>query len=112
LPQALAVAELVSAMPVNGCFYWWTAALAPPPMRRSLSFISGWTNLLTLATSVASYAFATASIIQLSVSMIHPEWVATNAQLMAIAWGTVFVWMALAAFRLEDIAWIYMGIGE
>jgi amino acid transporter len=108
----LAVAELVSAMPVNGCFYWWTAALAPQSLRRFLSFVAGWTNLLSLATSVASFAFATAATIQQAIIMVAPEWEANNAQLMAIAFGFVFIWMSLAAFRLEDIAWIYIGGGE
>lgn len=81
-------------------------------MRRVLSFVAGWTNLLALATSVASFAFATASTIQQAIIMVTPEWEATNAQLMAIAFGFVFIWMTLAAFRLEDIAWIYLGGGE
>jgi len=68
--------------------------------------------MLSLATSVASFAFATASSIQNSVGMLHPEWEATNAQLMAISWALLFIWMSLAAFRLEDIAWIYIGGGE
>lgn len=40
-PQAMAVAMLSSAMPVNGAFFWYAAALAPPRMSRFFAFLTG-----------------------------------------------------------------------
>lgn len=68
--------------------------------------------MLTLSTSVASFAWATASSIHQAIVMLQPDWEATNAQLMAVSFAFVFIWMSLAAFRLEDITWIYLGGGE
>ncbi|KAK6382391.1 GABA/polyamine transporter [Exophiala oligosperma] len=65
--------------------------------------------MLTLSTSVASFAWATASSIHQAIVMLQPDWEATNAQLMAVSFAFVFIWMSLAAFRLEDITWIYLG---
>lgn len=108
LPQALAAAALCSAMPVNGAFYWWTAAMAPKWCSKFLSFVSGWVNLLTLATSIASFAFAVTSSTVQGIIYVAPQWSPSNAELMGIAFGVVFLWLALASRRLEEISWVYL----
>lgn len=109
LPQAMAAAALCSAMPVNGAFYWWTAAMAPAWCSKFLSYLSGWVNLLTLATSISSFAWAGTSTTVQGITFVASQWTPTRPEMMAIAFGVVFMWLALSSRRLEEISWIYMG---
>lgn len=106
--QPLAVAELCSAMPVNGAFYWWTAALGPKRVSRVLSFVAGWINCISLITSLASFSYAVASSWAVIISMLHPEWIPTNAQIMGVAMGLVILWGLLGALRMEKFTWLFI----
>ncbi|KAL4745058.1 hypothetical protein BDW72DRAFT_199001 [Aspergillus terricola var. indicus] len=107
-PEVLAIAELASSMPVNGAFYWWSGALALPRWSRSVSFITGWLNMLSMFTATAAFAYAVASSFSFSLSIAVPgtEW--TNAQLMGLSIGVVVLWSALMTLRLERVAVIYI----
>ncbi|UPL02490.1 hypothetical protein LCI18_013424 [Fusarium solani-melongenae] len=106
--QPLAVAELCSAMPVNGAFYWWTAALGPKRVSRVLSFVAGWINCIALITSLASFSYAVASSWAIIISMLHPDWIPTNAQIMGVAMGLVILWGFLGALRMEKFTWLFI----
>ncbi|KAL4753501.1 hypothetical protein BDW72DRAFT_26338 [Aspergillus terricola var. indicus] len=107
-PEVLAIAELASSMPVNGAFYWWTGALAPPRWSHSTSFITACFNMLSMFTSAASFAYAVASTFSFSLSIAGStvEW--TNARLMAFSMAVVVLWSALMALRLERVVTIYI----
>ncbi|KAM0470469.1 hypothetical protein ACHAP7_009533 [Fusarium lateritium] len=106
MPQVLAVAELCSSMPLNGATYWWTAALAPPKYSRSLSFVSGCTTILALFTSVASYAYASASIVIICVNIYTGGQTFTAAQQMAIAMSIIVLWIMGLSLQLDKIGWV------
>ncbi|KAI8654766.1 Amino acid transporter [Fusarium keratoplasticum] len=106
--QPLAVAELCSAMPVNGAFYWWAAALGPKRVSRVLSFVAGWINCISLITSLASFSYAVASSWAVIISMLHPQWIPTNAQIMGVAMGLVILWGLLGALRMEKFTWLFI----
>ncbi|KAM0544364.1 hypothetical protein ACHAPJ_011823 [Fusarium lateritium] len=106
MPQVLAIAELCSSMPLNGATYWWTAALAPPKWSRFLSFVSGCTTVLSLFTSVASYAYASSSIIIICVNIYSGGQAITAAQQMAVAMGIVVLWIVGLRLQLDKIGWI------
>lgn len=97
---------LTSSMPVNGAFYWYTAALAPESYSRPLAFMVGWTTVLSGVTSVASFAYAVASPLALFISKLRPEWEPTNVQIMGISMAIVALWTVLANLRLERISWL------
>ncbi|KAL3482720.1 amino acid/polyamine transporter I [Aspergillus germanicus] len=107
-PEVLAIAELASSMPVNGAFYWWTGALAPPRWSHAASFITACFNMLSMFTSTASFAYAVASAFSFSLMIAGStvEW--TNAQLMGLAMGVLLLWSALMGLRLERVATIYI----
>lgn len=111
-PQALAIAELSSSMPVNGACYWWTAALAPSRLSRPLAFVSGWTNVLALFTSVASFSYATSASLRAAIALLEPNWAATDAQLMGMSFAMIFLWTCLTVLKLENIAMVYIGCGK
>ncbi|KAL2817635.1 amino acid/polyamine transporter I [Aspergillus granulosus] len=108
LPEVLAISELASSMPVNGAFYWWSGALAPPRWSHSVSFITGCLNLLSIFTATAAFAYAVASSFSFSLSIAVPDMQWTNPQLMALSLGVIVLWSALMALRLEKVAVIYI----
>jgi amino acid transporter len=108
-PQAMATAMLSSSMPVNGAFYWYTAALAPEKLSRPLAFMVGWTTVLSGVTSIASFAYAVASPLALFVSKLHPAWEPTNPQIMGMSFAIVALWSVLSCLRLERISWMVFG---
>ncbi|KAL3447773.1 amino acid/polyamine transporter I [Aspergillus insuetus] len=107
-PEVLAIAELASSMPVNGAFYWWTGALAPPRWSHSTSFITACFNMLSMFTSTASFAYAVASSFSFTLMIAGStvEW--TNARLLGLAMGVLLLWSALMGLRLERVVIIYI----
>uniref|UniRef100_A0A0D2YKI0 Uncharacterized protein n=1 Tax=Fusarium oxysporum (strain Fo5176) TaxID=660025 RepID=A0A0D2YKI0_FUSOF len=103
LPQAIAIAELCSSMPVNGGFYWWSAALAPRKLSRPVAFIVGWFNVLSLATALAAFAYAIAAGIAETIT-IATEHEFSNAELMGISMGVITLWASLMLLRLENVS--------
>ncbi|RAK84384.1 hypothetical protein BO79DRAFT_275719 [Aspergillus costaricaensis CBS 115574] len=110
LPEVLAIAELASSMPVNGSFYWWAGALAPPAWSHAVSFITGWMNVLTMFASTATFAYAVASSLSYGVTIALPDMIWTNAQVMALSLAVVLIWSAIMTLRLERIAFVYISM--
>lgn len=109
--EVLAISELASSMPVNGSFYWWAGALAPPRWSHAISYITGWINVLSILTGTASFAYAVATSFAYSVNIIVPTLVWTNPQLMALSMGIIIVWAGLMTVNLERISIIYVTMG-
>lgn len=112
LPEVLAVCELASSMPVNGAFYWWSGALAPPEWSHCISFVSGWLNIFSMFTATASFAYAVASSLTYAITIILPTMQWTDSQIMAISMGVVIIWAALMSFKLESIITVYICLGS
>lgn len=111
LPQVIAIAELCSSMPVNGGFYWWAAALAPRKLSRSVGFIVGWFNVLSLATGLAAFAYAVASGLGQSITIATGHDF-TLPELMGISMAIVTLWATLMLLRLENVSFVMIGTGE
>ncbi|KAL4885751.1 amino acid/polyamine transporter I [Aspergillus karnatakaensis] len=112
IPEVLAISELASSMPVNGAFYWWSGALAPPRWSHSVSFITGYLNILSIFTATAAFAYAVSSSFSSAVVIAVPDMAWTNAQLMGLSIGIVVLWSALMTLKLEQVAIIYMTMGK
>ncbi|GKZ29330.1 hypothetical protein AbraIFM66950_004302 [Aspergillus brasiliensis] len=112
LPEVLAVAELASSMPVNGSFYWWAGALAPPAWSHAVSFITGWLNVLTMFASTAAFAYAVSTSFSYVVTIAVPGMVWTDAQMMVLSLAVIVVWGALMTLNLEGIAFVYISMGK
>jgi hypothetical protein len=98
-------------MPVNGAFYWWTAALAPPAWSNCLGFISGWVTMFGLLTGIASFSYAVASGLSHAIMIARPTWSATDPMILGIALGVVVLWAVSLVMRLERISIAYMFCG-
>jgi amino acid permease (GABA permease) len=66
---ACSVAELVSAYPTSGGLYFTISRLAPPGWVPSISWITGWLNLLGQVAGVASSEYGAAQMLLAAVSM-------------------------------------------
>lgn len=67
----MSVAELVSAYPTSGGLYFTISRLAPTKWVPSLSWITGWINLLGQVAGVASSEYGAAAMLLAAVSMGH-----------------------------------------
>lgn len=66
---ACSVAELVSAYPTSGGLYFTISRLAPKEWVASLSWITGWINLLGQVAGIASSEYGAAQMLLAAVSM-------------------------------------------
>lgn len=66
---ACSVAELVSAYPTSGGLYYTVSRLAPPKWVASISWITGWLNLLGQVAGVASSEYGSAQMLLAAVAM-------------------------------------------
>ncbi|KAH6663836.1 amino acid permease-domain-containing protein [Halenospora varia] len=66
---ALSVAELVSAYPTSGGLYFTISRLAPKDWVPSLSWVTGWINLLGQVAGVASSEYGAAQMLLAAVSI-------------------------------------------
>jgi amino acid transporter len=66
---ACSVAELVSAYPTCGGLYYTVSRLAPPKWVPSISWITGWINLLGQVAGIASSEYGSAQLLLAAVSM-------------------------------------------
>uniref|UniRef100_A0A093VEJ9 Putative amino-acid permease n=1 Tax=Talaromyces marneffei PM1 TaxID=1077442 RepID=A0A093VEJ9_TALMA len=110
LPQVLAIAELASSMPINGSFYWWAGALAPPRWSHAVSLITGWLNVQAMFAATAAFAYAVASSLAYAVAIAFPSMIWTNAEIMCLSLAVLATWGSLMTLRLERIAFVYMTI--
>ena len=99
-------------MPVNGAFYWWSGALAPPRYANMVSFVNGWVNVLSMFSATAAFVYAVASSLAFSVAIVAPDYNFTNAQLMGVSIAVLVVWTALMLLRLETITRIFVLMGK
>ncbi|KAF2995973.1 hypothetical protein E8E14_004289 [Neopestalotiopsis sp. 37M] len=107
-PQVLAISELASSMPVNGAFYWWTGALCPPAWSHPISFVVGWLNVISMFSSTAAFAYGVAATFTYTVTILLPDFLWTNAEIMALSMSVIAVWFALMGLRLENISLVYI----
>jgi amino acid transporter len=66
---AASVAELVSAYPTSGGLYYSVSRLAPREWIASISWLTGWINLLGQVAGIASSEYGSAQILLAAVSM-------------------------------------------
>ncbi|KAE8449597.1 hypothetical protein EG329_007927 [Mollisiaceae sp. DMI_Dod_QoI] len=80
---ALSLSELASRYPTSAGPYYWSFQIAKRH-KTVLSFITGWIWLIGNWTITLSVNFGFASLISATVSMYHPDWAASDWQLLLI----------------------------
>ncbi|KAB5554348.1 amino acid permease-domain-containing protein [Coniochaeta sp. 2T2.1] len=77
---AIAMAEIVSAIPTSGGPYFWAGMLAPPRWSPFAAWLTGWFNLL----GQASISFGLANLIATAAIVQNPDYVPTPAKTIGI----------------------------
>jgi choline transport protein len=81
---AYSLAEMCSAYPVSGGQYSWVALLAPPPIARGLSWVTGWFMITGLVAMGSTTNFFFANFVLGMANLANPEYVIER-------WHTVLV---------------------
>lgn len=94
---AVSLAELASRYPTSAGPYYWSFQIAQD-WGTVLSFINGWTWLIGNWTITLSVNFGFASLISATVSMYHPDFVATAWQLLLIFYAICLITLVICIF--------------
>lgn len=70
---AVAMAEIVSAIPTSGGPYFWAAMLAPPRWSPFAAWLTGWYNLLGQVAVTTGISFGLANLISTAVVVKNPD---------------------------------------
>ncbi|KAF3760458.1 amino acid transporter [Cryphonectria parasitica EP155] len=81
---AIAMAEIVSAIPTSGGPYFWAAMLAPPRWSPFAAWLTGWFNLLGQVAVTTGISFGLAGLIATAAKVKNPDFEGTAAQTIGI----------------------------
>lgn len=96
---AFSLAELSSRYPTSAGPYYWTFQIAKgKKWQIFLSFLNGWIWLIGNWTITLSINFGFASLLSASISMYHPNWTATNWELLMFFFAICLLTMLICIF--------------
>lgn len=81
---AIAMAEIVSAIPTSGGPYFWAALLAPPAWSPFAAWITGWFNLLGQVAVTTGISFGLAGLISTAATVKNPDFDVTPGKTIGI----------------------------
>lgn len=81
---AVAMAEIVSAIPTSGGPYFWSAMLAPPRYSPLAAWMTGWFNLLGQVAVTTGISFGLAGLIPTAISVKNPDYESTAGKTIGI----------------------------
>jgi amino acid transporter len=94
---AVSLGELASRYPTSAGPYYWSFQIATRG-KTALSYLTGWTWLIGNWTITLSVNFGLASLLAGTVAMYHPDWTATEWQLLLIFYAVCIGTMIVVAF--------------
>lgn len=95
---ALSLAELASRWPTSAGPYYWSFQIVPQKSKVVLSFINGWVWLIGNWTITLSVNFGFASLLSGTISMYHPDWSASDWQLLLIFYAICLASFVICTF--------------
>lgn len=81
---AIAMAEIVSAIPTSGGPYFWSALLAPPKWSPFLAWLTGWFNLLGQVAVTTGISFGLANLVATAATVKSTTYEPTPAKTIGI----------------------------
>ncbi|KAI0002698.1 major facilitator superfamily transporter glucose [Xylariaceae sp. FL0662B] len=84
LTVAIAMAEIVSAIPTSGGPYFWAAMLAPPRYSAFAAWMTGWFNLLGQVAVTTGISFGLANLVATAATVQNPDYEPTAAKTIGI----------------------------
>ncbi|KPI36336.1 putative amino-acid permease [Cyphellophora attinorum] len=96
---AVSLSEIASKFPTSSGPYYWTYQLLPEGRARTIaSFITGWVWLIGNLTICLSVNFGTASLLAGTATIYHPDWFASDWQLLLIFYAVCIATFLVCAF--------------
>ncbi|KAI1856471.1 uncharacterized protein JN550_013802 [Neoarthrinium moseri] len=117
LSLAASLAEFLSAYPTAGGQYHWVAMVAPPSVKRHLSWVTGWINLSGWVALVATNSSLASTLIINIVALLYPEFEPQRWHQFLIYLGITFLAFCVNAFlvsllpRINKFALIFSILG-
>ncbi|KAI1196948.1 amino acid/polyamine transporter I [Nemania serpens] len=84
LTVAIAMGEIVSAIPTSGGPYFWAAMMAPPRWSAFAAWITGWFNLLGQVAVTTGISFGLANLIATAATVKNRDYVPTPPKTIGI----------------------------
>lgn len=81
---AIAMAEIVSAIPTSGGPYFWAAMLAPPRWSPFAAWVTGWFNLLGQVAVTTGISFGLANLIATAATVKNADYEPSAAKTIGI----------------------------
>ncbi|KAL7904179.1 putative amino acid permease [Trichoderma velutinum] len=104
---AVSLSELASKFPTSSGPSYWSFQLLPEGRTRTItSFITGWVWLIGNITICLSVNFGTASLIAGTATIYHPDWVASDWQLLLIFFAVCIGTFLVCAFGNRILPYI------
>ncbi|KAF2014067.1 amino acid transporter [Aaosphaeria arxii CBS 175.79] len=100
LSLAASLAEFLSAYPTAGGQYHWVAMIAPPSLKRGLSWVTGWINLFGWMALVATNSSLSSTLVINLISLMHADYVSQRWHLFLIYMGITLFAFCVNAFML------------
>ncbi|KEF50932.1 uncharacterized protein A1O9_13012 [Exophiala aquamarina CBS 119918] len=102
MSQAASIAEMSSLVPIAGAQYHWTNALAPPGVRKFLTWLQGWMTWLGWVAVLAAIVNVTILVLQALIALQHPTYVGES-------WHTACLMIAMLLFfgAINSVRWTF-----
>ena len=101
LSLAASLAEFLSAWPTAGGQYHWVAMIAPQPLKRGLSWVTGWINLTGWIALVATNSSLASALIINIISLEDPNYSFQRWHQFLLYLGITILTFLVNAFMLK-----------
>ncbi|KAI0016392.1 amino acid permease [Xylariomycetidae sp. FL0641] len=106
LAQAASIGEMASMQPIAGAQYHWTWHLAPPRIRRFVTWIQGWTTWFGYVSILASIAAGMVNCFEAMIFEIHPSYSPGGWRSAVLIVGFVVFQTLVNIFCFRLVPWI------
>jgi len=103
---AVAMAEIVSAIPTSGGPYFWSALLAPPRWSPFAAWITGWYNLLGQVAVTTGITFGLAGLISTAITVKNPDFSPTAGKTIGIYAAILFSHAVINSFGVRTLRYL------
>lgn len=103
---AIAMAEIVSAIPTSGGPYFWSAMLAPPRWSPFAAWLTGWYNLLGQVAVTTGITFGLAGLLSTAITVKNPDFEPTPSITIGIYAALLLSHAVINSFGVRTLRYL------
>ncbi|KAM7189835.1 amino-acid permease BAT1 [Naviculisporaceae sp. PSN 640] len=103
---AIAMAEIVSAIPTSGGPYFWSAMLAPPRWSPFAAWLTGWYNLLGQVAVTTGITFGLAGLLSTAITVKNPDFEPTPSITIGIYAALLISHAVINSFGVRTLRYL------